>query len=95
MVARYEAGKIGTLGDRSHRPRRVPHQMQAELEARVLELRRQRPHWGPISVPSHMAIYRALVRHDLIEDQSNDLKAVGRCAARLATVDHPTRSQFK
>jgi transposase InsO family protein len=78
-MARYEAGGIEALADLSHRPKTVPHQMPAVLEARVLELRRQRPHWGPINlrhqlvrdgvdqVPSHMAIYRALLRHGLIE----------------------------
>jgi transposase InsO family protein len=77
-MARYETGGIEALADRSHRPKTVPHQMPAELEARVLELRRQRPHWGPINLrhhlvrqgvdqaPSHMAIYRALLRHGLI-----------------------------
>jgi transposase InsO family protein len=81
-MARYEAGGLEALSDRSHRPKRVPHQMAAELEARVLELRRLHPHWGPITlghrlakegvqtVPSHMAIYRALVRHQLIEADS-------------------------
>jgi transposase InsO family protein len=78
-MARYEAGGLEALADRSHRPRTVPHQMPAMVEARVLELRRQRPHWGPINlrhqliregvdpVPSHMGIYRALLRHHLIE----------------------------
>lgn len=78
-MARYEAGGLEALADQSHRPRTVPHQMPAIVEARVLELRRQRPHWGPINlrhqltregvcpVPSHMGIYRALLRHHLIE----------------------------
>jgi transposase len=73
-MARYEAQGLEGLADRSHRPNRVPHQMPAPVEARVCELRRQRPHWGPVTiahrlaregidpVPSHMGIYRALVR---------------------------------
>ena len=78
-MARYEVGGIAALAERSHRPKTVPHQIPAVLEARVLELRRQRPHWGPINLrhqlvregvdraPSNMAIYRALLRHGLIE----------------------------
>ena len=79
-MARYEQEGLEGLAERSHRPAHVPHQMRAELEARVLELRRLHPGWGPIrlqhqlgresaggGVPSHMAIYRALVRHGLIE----------------------------
>ena len=38
-MARYEAGGIEALAERSHRPKTVPHQMPAVLEARVLELR--------------------------------------------------------
>jgi transposase InsO family protein len=78
-LARYEAEGLEGLRDRSHRPQSCPHQMPAAVEARVCELRRQRPYWGPIRlqhqlgrdgvvpVPSRMAIYRALVRHGLIE----------------------------
>jgi transposase-like protein len=37
-LARYEAGGLDGLGDRSRRPASCPHQMSAEVEARVLEL---------------------------------------------------------
>jgi transposase InsO family protein len=78
-LARYEAEGLEGLRDRSHRPKTSPLQMPAVLEARVLELRRHRPHWGPASLrhqlaregvaplPSLSGIYRALVRHQLIE----------------------------
>ena len=81
-MARYEAGGLAGLAERSHRPGHVPHQMAAELEARVLELRRLHRHWGPVTLrhrlgrdgidplPSHMAIYRALVRHGLVEERA-------------------------
>lgn len=80
-MAHYEMGGLEALADGSHRPHRVPHQMAAELEARVCEWRRLHPHWGPVTlryrlvkagiavVPSHMAIYRCLVRHGLIDKQ--------------------------
>jgi transposase InsO family protein len=78
-LARYEEGGLEALADRSHKPRSSPLQMAAEIEARVLELRRMRPYWGPASichqlgrdgvepVPSLSGIYRALVRHGLVE----------------------------
>jgi transposase InsO family protein len=78
-MARYEEGGLPALGERSHRPRSCPHQMPARLEAEVVEMRRVHPHWGPVRLvdqlrrrggrnpPSHMAVYRALVRHGLIE----------------------------
>jgi transposase InsO family protein len=81
-MARYEEGGLEALAERSHRPRSSPHQIAPKIEARVLELRRQHPGWGPLRivhqlerdkarhVPSHMAIYRALVRHGLIEPRS-------------------------
>ncbi len=78
-LARYEAGGLPALGDRSHRPRTSPLQMDPTVEARVLELRRHHPSWGKVRlryqlehegtapVPSLSAIYRSLVRHRLIE----------------------------
>jgi transposase InsO family protein len=80
-LARYEVGGLEALADRSHRPRSCPHQMAASIEARVCELRRQHPYWGPVriahqlqrdgreDVPSAMAIWRALGRHGLIVDK--------------------------
>jgi transposase InsO family protein len=77
-LRRYEAGGLDGLADRSHRPASCPHQMPPEVEAMVCELRRLHPYWGPARigyrlardgiepVPSHMGIYRALVRHGLI-----------------------------
>jgi transposase InsO family protein len=77
-VSRYRVGGLEGLADRSHRPNRCPHQLAAAVEARVCELRRQHPSWGPQRLrhelerrgveplPSRMAIYRVLVRNQLI-----------------------------
>src|SRR5215831_4799874 len=45
-LARYEAGGLEGLADRSHRPGSCPHQLDAGVEARVLELRRVHRSWG-------------------------------------------------
>jgi transposase len=45
-LARYEAGGLEGLSDRSHRPVSCPHQMGPAVEARVLELRRVHRSWG-------------------------------------------------
>jgi transposase len=78
-LRRYEEAGLDGLADRSHRPASCRHQMPAHVEARVCELRRQHPDWGPVRirhqlgrdgvdpVPSQMGIWRALVRHGLIE----------------------------
>ena len=72
-LARYEDAGLAGLADRSHRPLSCPHQMPAEVEAVVLELRRVRRTWGPRRIAfevsrrpgmsaSESAVYRCLVR---------------------------------
>lgn len=81
-IRRYRDEGLAGLEDRSHRPRAHPWQLDAEIEARVCELRREYPRWGPRrlafeleragveSVPSLSTIYRVLKRHDLVEGAS-------------------------
>jgi transposase InsO family protein len=78
-LRRYEQGGLGALADRSRRPESCPHQVSADIEAAVCEMRREHPKWGPlrlahelgkagvVPVPSRMSVYRVLVRHGLIE----------------------------
>jgi transposase len=54
-LGKYEAGGLEELGDRSRRPRSCPHQMSAEVEAVVLELRRQHRYWGPRRIRAEIA----------------------------------------
>ncbi|BBZ43357.1 hypothetical protein MPRM_06380 [Mycobacterium parmense] len=86
-LARYEAEGLQGLVDRSHRPARCPHQMGAEVEAVLLELRRTRPYWGPrrlvfeltkrgvAPLPSPSAVYRALLRAGMIDPAQRDRRA--------------------
>jgi transposase len=81
-LGRYRTGGLDALADRSHRPRRCPHQMPATVEAHLCELRRRHPHWGQrrlahelvrIGVdppPGLSSIYRALVRNGLIQPKA-------------------------
>ena len=76
-LAKYEAGGIENLGDGSHRPRSCPHQMDGAVEVELAVLRRRHPSWGPRRlvfelakqgiVVSESAVYRALVRGNLID----------------------------
>jgi transposase InsO family protein len=78
-LARYEAAGLEGLPDRSHRPEQCPHQMPAETEVVVLELRRAHRYWGArrlvlelvrkkvTPVPSESAVYRCLVRAGVID----------------------------
>jgi transposase InsO family protein len=77
-LARYAGGGLEGLADRSHRPHGCPHQMDAAVEVRLVELRGLHPGWGPDRlayrlakegfepVPSRAAIGRALARLGLI-----------------------------
>jgi transposase InsO family protein len=70
---------MAALADKSSKPESCPHQMAPVIEARVVELRRVHPRWGPRSirtqlakegftpVPGRSSIYRTLVRHHLLE----------------------------
>jgi transposase InsO family protein len=72
-------GGLGALADRSSRPGSCPHQMPPEVEARVVAMRRAHPAWGPDRIrwqlgrdgvdplPGRSSIYRALVRHGLVD----------------------------
>jgi transposase len=78
-LRRYAEDGMAALSDRSSKPATCPHQMPPEVEARVCALRREHPGWGPQTIlhaldkeqtsplPSRSAVYRALVRHRLIE----------------------------
>ena len=78
-LAKYEAGGIENLSNGSHRARSCPHQMPPATEVLVEQLRRAHPFWGPRRlafelakrgvdpVPSESAVYRALVRLNLID----------------------------
>jgi transposase InsO family protein len=75
-LARYAQGG---LADRSSRPASCPHQMPAQVEARIVSMRRDHPGWGPsrivweleragvVPLPGRSAVYRALVRHGLVD----------------------------
>ena len=79
-LRRYAAeGGIANLADRSSRPVSCPHQLPAVVEVRVLAIRSAHPAWGPSRiahqllregvdpVPGRSSIYRALVRHRVID----------------------------
>jgi transposase len=80
-LARYEADGLEGLEDRSHRPHAHPWQMPPEIEAAVLEARRQHRSWGA------RRIVIELGRRGLITSKS----AVQRCLRRTGLIDPDTR----
>ena len=85
-LKRYEEGGLEALAEQSSRPATSPTQMNSKVEARVLELRRHHPSWGPVRLcyqlrregvtplPSESSIYRALRRSGLIEEKARRKK---------------------
>ena len=78
-LRRYANKGFSALVDKPSRPESCPHQMSAEVEARVVTMRREHPSWGPRTIlywlgregldplPGRSSVYRALVRHRLVE----------------------------
>jgi transposase InsO family protein len=85
-LRRYAGEGLAGLADGSARPLSCPHQMPPEVEARIVELRRANPGWGPRTIrfrleaewvaplPGRSSIYRCLVRHGLIEPEARRRK---------------------
>ncbi|TDW70588.1 transposase InsO family protein [Kribbella pratensis] len=84
-LRRYEDEGLAGLAPRSRRPASCAHQLGGVVEARILELRRVHPGWGPRRilydlqhdqtlaeelVPSRSGIYRALVRAGLLDPRA-------------------------
>lgn len=81
-LRRYAAKGLAGLMDGSTKPGSCPHQMAPVVEARIVELRRANPGWGPRTLlfrleaegveplPGRSSVYRALVRHGLIEPEA-------------------------
>ncbi len=80
-LAKYEAGGLEGLGDRSRRPVSCPHQMPGPVEVVVLELRRAHPSWGPRRIRAEM-VRRGLVPVDEVPSESG----VYRCLLRAGLV---------
>ncbi|GGM24160.1 hypothetical protein GCM10010129_80740 [Streptomyces fumigatiscleroticus] len=89
-VERYHAGGLDALVDKSRRPHVSPHQVPAEVEALVCELRRSYPRWGArrivhelgqrglVPVPGRSTVHRILTRHGLINRQEQNHRRVYR-----------------
>ena len=84
-VSRYATEGLGALANRSSKPDRCSHQMSAEVEARIVELRKTHAGWGPRTIltklrkemddaPSRSAIHRCLIRHRLIDHKPRKRK---------------------
>jgi transposase InsO family protein len=89
-LKRYQAEGIGGVREISRRPHHSPQRTVAELEQRVVELRRERPDWGArkiqylleqegIKLPGS-TVHRIFLRHELVRDSDRRQSAVKRFA---------------
>jgi transposase InsO family protein len=87
-VKRFGEQGVAGVEERSRRPHLSPRRTRAEIEARIIALRGQRPDWGArklavlleregIVLPV-ITIHRVLVRHDLVLDRESRRQATGR-----------------
>ena len=77
---RYKEHGLEALSDRSRRPIRLANQLPAQLEARIVAIKREKRHWGArkirklllrrlpgdIRVPAKSTIHAVLHRHGLV-----------------------------
>jgi transposase InsO family protein len=61
LVRRWASEGEGGLEDRRRAPRRHPNQTPGEIEAQVLELRREHPRWGPRTLRAKLEQRQATV----------------------------------
>jgi transposase InsO family protein len=87
-LKRYQAHGIAGMQEESRRPHHSPARTAAELETRVVELRRERPDWGGrkiqhllrqkgIELPAS-TIHRIFLRYQLVRDGDRQPRALQR-----------------
>ncbi len=52
ILERYETGGMEGLSDRSRRPVRYANQLPEAVEAAIVRVRREKPHWGARKIAS-------------------------------------------
>src|SRR5882762_2360034 len=88
LLKRYQEGGIAGMQEVSRRPHHSPERTPAEVEQRVVELRRQRPDWGArkirhllgkegIALPAS-TIHRIFLRQQLVRDWDRQPMALRR-----------------
>jgi transposase InsO family protein len=85
-LRRYAKGGLAGLADKTSRPLSCPHQMGPVVEAKIIEMRRAHPGWGPRTIvfwleragvealPGRTSVERCLIRHGLVTPQARKRK---------------------
>lgn len=87
-LRRYEEAGVAGIAEVSRRPQHSPGRTAANLEQRVIQVRKQYPDWGARKLQTmlaredvkltHSTIHRILLRHDLVREQDRHRPAVQR-----------------
>ena len=87
-LRRYEKAGVAGIAEVSRRPHHSPERTVANLELRVIQLRKQYPDWGARKLQvrlagekvnlTHSTIHRILLRNDLVREQDRHRPAVQR-----------------
>jgi transposase InsO family protein len=87
-LQRFRERGVAGVQEHSRRPHLSPRRTRAEIEARIVTLRRERPDWGARKlavllereglVLPVITVHRVLVRHDLVLDRESRRQASGR-----------------
>jgi len=87
-VQRYQQQGVAGIAERSRRPANSPRRTAAEMEDKVVELRRRYPDWGARKLGmllqdegvalTRSTIHRILLRHDLLQPGDRHQPAVER-----------------
>lgn len=96
----FPDGKM-SFDDRSRRPHRSPTAIAADVEAAIVDLRKQRPHWGPkklrvvlaklrpeLKLPSESTFAAVFKRHGLVKPRRKRTKSPP-YTAPLGHAQHP------
>jgi putative transposase len=86
-LKRYEAEGVEGLKNRSHAPKHCPHKISPEVAEAVIQLRRQKPDWGPktllgrlarkrpdLQLPAASTVGDLLVREGLVKPRRRRVK---------------------
>lgn len=103
-LARYEAGGFAALADRSRAPRRQALETPPEIVAKIVELRRAQPTWGPRKLrarllalepaarwPAASTIGAILKREGLVEGRRRRRRRPGAWNPGRTAADAPNR----
>lgn len=88
LWARYQEHGLPGLQDRARGAKSCPHKTTPEVEQMLLCLRRQYPHWGPVTLLQRLATLHPHLPRPAVSTAGEILKRHGLIAARKRRIRH-------